>query len=191
MEGNPPQLLADLAQEPDRLKKTLKVLALITEQIRPLKPIVVGGAALEFYTLGGYTTKDVDLVVADRKRLNQVLRNLGFERTTGRHWYSDLLDLAIEAPDEALAGSEDKITTVVIGGKPVYLIGVEDLIIDRLAAAKYWQGCQEDFNLAVRLLVLHKERIDLKYLKEAAQRELVTDILKKALQKSREYLKKL
>ncbi|WP_088553608.1 hypothetical protein [Calderihabitans maritimus] len=41
MEGNLPQLFADLAQEPDRLKKTLKILALITEHIPPLKPIVV------------------------------------------------------------------------------------------------------------------------------------------------------
>lgn len=191
MESETSGLLAELAREPDRLKKTLKTLALITEQIQPLKPIVVGGAALEFYTLGGYTTKDVDLVIGDRRRLDQVLRDLGFQRTGGRHWYSELLDMAIEAPDEVLAGSEDKIATVTVGGKRVYLIGLEDLIVDRLAAAKYWQSCEEDFNLAVRLLVLHNQRIDLNYLKEAARKEFVEDILNRALQKSQEYLKRL
>ncbi len=99
--------------------------------------------------------------------------------------------MAIEAPDERLAGSLDKITTVTVGGKRVYIIGLEDLTVDRLAAAKYWQSCEEDFHLAVRLLVLHNQRIDLNYLKEAAQKELVDDILNKALRKSREYLKKL
>ena len=48
------------------------------------------------------------------------------------------LDVAIEIPDDVLAGSEEKITQVEIEGLNVYIIGVEDLIIDRGNAYVHW-----------------------------------------------------
>jgi len=185
------KLLDELAEEPDKLRRTLKTVAILTELLAPVKPVVVGGAALEFYTLGGYATRDVDLVVVNRKLLDAALNKLGFQRTTGRHWYSERLDMAIEAPGEVLAGSEDKITTATVDNRKVYIIGVEDLIVDRLAAAKFWQGCEEDFNLSVRLLILHGRNIDYGYLEEAAQKEQVEDILERATRESRVRLNRL
>ncbi|MGB9849686.1 MAG: hypothetical protein ACPLSY_07660 [Moorellaceae bacterium] len=57
---------------------------------------MVGGRALEFYTLGGYATKDIDLVVNGREHAKRVLEEMGFLRRPGeRHWYNEDLDLAI------------------------------------------------------------------------------------------------
>lgn len=43
-------------------------------------PILVGGNALELYTLGGYSTSDVDLVCSDRKLAGEILEMLGFKK---------------------------------------------------------------------------------------------------------------
>ncbi|MEW8959180.1 MAG: UbiD family decarboxylase, partial [Moorella sp. (in: firmicutes)] len=159
--------LESLKQEKDQLKKALGVLAVLTAALKPLgiKPILVGGRALEFYTLGGYATKDMDLVINGREQARAVLARMGFLHRPGeRHWYHEELDLALEIPDEYLAGSLDKLTTVEINGLEVYIIGVEDLIIDRLAAAKFWKS-PADARWAAKLLALHREEIDMEYLR--------------------------
>ena len=72
--------LESLKQEKDQLKKALGVLAVLTAALKPLgiKPILVGGRALEFYTLGGYATKDMDLVINGREQARAVLARMGF-----------------------------------------------------------------------------------------------------------------
>jgi len=57
--------------------------ALESENIRP---IVVGGFAVEFYTLGSYATHDIDLVILEHEKANQIFQQLGFVKE-GRHWY--------------------------------------------------------------------------------------------------------
>jgi len=57
--------LQALEQEKDPLKKSLLFLGILTEAIKSegIKPVLVGGRALEFYTLGGYATKDIDVAI--------------------------------------------------------------------------------------------------------------------------------
>ena len=66
-------ILNALKKENDPLRKALRVIAVLTEDLEPegIRPILVGGVALEFYTLGGYATKDIDLVVSDRSWLSR------------------------------------------------------------------------------------------------------------------------
>lgn len=66
----------------------------LTRQVKPygLEPIVVGGHALEFYTLGDYATADIDLVCPERAIVGQILEQAGFHRE-GRHWYRPDLGL--------------------------------------------------------------------------------------------------
>ena len=179
-------ILNALKKENDPLRKALGVVALLTKALEPegIRPILVGGVALEFYTLGGYATKDIDLVVSDREKVKMVLENLGFMHRMGeKHWYSTELDVAIKIPDEVLAGSPEKLTVLEIDGKNVYIIGTEDLIIDRLSAAKFWQS-PSDFEWAVKIIALHAEDMDFNYLKKAAKEHDVEDILKEALKES-------
>ena len=156
----------------DPLRRRLYVCALVAAalpQAKKLPYVVVGGNALEFYTLGAYATVDVDLVSARRTEIGDLLENWGFDRTD-RHWHRADLDIAIEIPDDVLAGSEDKVTQVEIEALTVYIIGVEDLIIDRLNAYVHWRST-DDGNWAQELMVLYQQDIDWAYLKTRAQAE--------------------
>lgn len=182
--------LNSLKREKNPLRRALGVLAVLTEALKPqgIKPILVGGRALEFYTLGGYATKDIDLVVSGRERVKPVLEEMGFSRRFGkRHWYHEELDVAIEIPDEILVGSSEKIVTVEIDGMEVLVIGIEDLAIDRLAAAKFWES-RADAQWAAKLLALHMNDIDLEYLKKAARERHVEDVLAEALKQAEAYI---
>jgi predicted nucleotidyltransferase len=179
-----------LASEKDPLKKSLTLLAILTEALKAydIRPILVGGRALEFYTLGGYATRDIDLVTSGRTQVSMVLQEMGFLKRPGeRHWYHEDLDLALEIPDDTLAGDIDKLTTLEIDGMECSIIGVEDLVVDRLAAAKFWKSAS-DAQWAARLMALHVDEIDPNYLRHAAKKAEVEDFLEKAWQQSQAYL---
>ena len=57
--------LLKIEQFKDPLKEKLYALSILTEALKDidLKPILIGGTALEFYSLGGYATKDVDIAL--------------------------------------------------------------------------------------------------------------------------------
>ncbi len=157
----------------DPAKRRLYVVGLLTRLLEPAGtlPVVVGGAAVEFYTLGAYATLDVDLVIPDRQALAQALQVLGFQRRLGeRHWYHEELDLAIEAPDERLAGSLAKVVQVQVDDVRVHVIGIEDLILDRLRAFVHWRSTA-DGEWAARLWEVHRQRIDTAYLEAEARQE--------------------
>lgn len=163
-------------------KRRLYVLAVITRALEPrgVVPVLVGGCAVEFYTLGGYATQDIDVVVSGRDEFDEVVRDLGFCRGPGRrHWYSEELDVAIEAPDTVLAGSLERVAVVEVDGFDLHVIGLEDLILDRLRAFAHWKSSADE-EWAGRLIALHESEIDWGYLKGQAQLEGLADALETA-----------
>lgn len=135
-----------------------------------IKPIVVGGFAVEFYTLGSYTTHDIDLVILEHQKADQIFEQLGFVKE-GRHWYHSEADVAIESPASILKDADlSKVTEIDVEGYKIYLIGVEDLILDRLRAGVYWKST-EDVESAKDLLINCREQIDWEYLKNQAHKE--------------------
>lgn len=172
-----------LCSEPDRLRRKMRFVGLLSRLLEPegVVPILVGGTALEFYTFGEYSTADVDLVLSGREEAARALEMLGFQRE-GRHWYSCDLDLAVEIPDNVLAGALEKTVTVSVEGEKVRVIGPEDLVVDRLTAAKFWKA-RTDLDWAAAVLLLHQDRIDPEYLEQAATREGVSDFLVQAMKK--------
>ncbi len=131
-----------LSLEPlaDTLERRLSFVGLLSRGVESLgwpAPVVVGGHAVEFYTAGGYTTVDIDLA-GDSEPVAQVLDAWGFERE-GRHFYDDALGLVVEIPGSSLAPEEmAHAVTLHIGAVTAHIIGIEDLVIDRLAACKHW-----------------------------------------------------
>ena len=177
-ETNPRTQLEYAKKIEDPLRRRLYVCALVTTALPHsdgLPYVVVGGNAQEFYTLGDYTTADVDLVSTRRSEIGNILESWGFNRM-GRHWYHADLDVAIEVPDDVLAGSEEKITQVEIEGLNVYIIGVEDLIIDRVNAYVHWRSI-DDGDWAKELMALYRDEIDWNYLVTSAQTEELLDAL--------------
>ncbi|MFW5906567.1 MAG: DUF6036 family nucleotidyltransferase, partial [Desulfobia sp.] len=72
-----------------------------------------------------------------------------------------------------LAGSRDKLTEVEVpGGRRVYFIGIEDIIIDRLNRFKHWQ-VTTDREWILGMMVFNYNEIDWDYLLEKAAQEKV------------------
>lgn len=160
----------------DPLDRRMWVLAIITECLVPsgLKPVLVGGAAVEFYTSGGYTTFDMDLIV-DTQALDPVMAELGFAKQ-GRHWVREDIAMVIEAPGNSLGPESDRVLEVQMDDLRVYVLGIEDLILDRLNAFVHWES-KEDGRWAAHLIAENREQIDWDYLRRRA----VEDKVDKAL----------
>jgi hypothetical protein len=139
---------------------------LLEERGRPA-PVVIGGLALSYYSREVYFTADIDLACADRDSLGVVLGELGFSRR-GRYWIHESLDIAVEAPATTLAGEDAPCETVELdGGLHCVLIGLEDLIVDRLNACKHWKS-EGDCEAAELLIVRYRDDLDWDYLERKA-----------------------
>ena len=69
-----------LADQPDPLRRKFIALGLLTERLTPtgLTPVLVGGTAVEYYTAGGYASKDIDLALPTSDSVNEAFEELGF-----------------------------------------------------------------------------------------------------------------
>lgn len=166
-----------LKSQTEGLPRRLLLVALLNRELKKkgLKAIIVGGQAVEFYTAGGYATRDIDLVSAGYEELGDVLERWGFVRA-GRHWVSEELDISVEVPGSHLDGDISKVTEVDINGVYAYIIGIEDIIIDRLKAFVHWQS-EDDGQWAKELFALNREDIDQDYLLKRAGEEGVREAL--------------
>lgn len=156
----------------NQLKKQLYIVAMLTKMLNKynIKPVVVGGLAVEFYTAGGYNTGDIDLVFPDNKLLGEILEKIGYKKE-GRHWINMELDSYIESPSSKLKPEETKnIVELDIEGLQVYLIGVEDLIIDRLNSYVFWK-CTDDGYWVKELIFMHNKKINWEYLNGRSKEE--------------------
>lgn len=178
--------LADfLASLPGTLEKRLAFIGLLTRACvgrgwQP--PVIVGGQAVEFYSAGGYATVDIDLVSASEP-LDEILPGWGFERH-GRHWVRADLGLIVEAPGSRLApGQRNRLTEVEVAGTSAYVLGLEDVIVDRLAACVHWSS-NNDCRWAAVLLGAHIAALDLDYLRAQAREAEVTARLEQLLKET-------
>jgi predicted nucleotidyltransferase len=159
--------LNELVKEPDPARRRITALAILSERLRMdnLEPILVGGAAVEFYTAGGYATKDVDLALPHGPVVDAAFADLGFVKE-GRYWYREDLDVLFEAPAKAgLPGETAPRKRIEVDGMEVVILGIEDLIIDRLRVWVHGQS-DEDGRWARRLVLLYSEELDWAYLDE-------------------------
>lgn len=153
-------------------KRRLYLIGLLTKKLEPekVRPIIVGGCALEFYTTGGYNTADIDIICPSSELLDSILSKWGFKKE-GRHWINSGLDMYIESPGSVLKGADpSKVTRVRIEDVDVYLIGIEDLIINRLNATVHWHS-SDDRYWVKELIYIHRNRIDMDYLRKRAGEE--------------------
>lgn len=160
------------------LERRLLFVALLTKELEPkgIRPILVGGNAVEFYTAGGYATAGIDLV-APTEPIDSVLISWGFKKD-GRFWFDDALGIAVEAPGSALAGDLGHILAVDINDLTCYVIGIEDIVVDRLNAAVHWKS-EDDRFWAKELLEIHQATIDWPYLERRSRAEGTEALLKR------------
>lgn len=165
-------LLADLE---DTLTRRLAFVGLLTRAYGALgwpAPIVVGGNAVEFYTMGDYPTQDIDLVGASEP-FDEVLAGWGFAKQ-GRHWYDNELGLVVESPGARLTPDErDHVISVEVGPVSAYVLGIEDLIVDRLAACVHWADAESCRWASV--LIKCADELDAEYLSRRCREEQLAD----------------
>lgn len=131
------------------------------------KPILVGGSAVELYTRGMAKSIDLD-IIADRTVIAPLLLKQGFKQE-GRHFYKGRID--IEIPSDIF---KERSIIVKYRGKKIRIVSVEDLIIDRLCACKFWESVY-DCEQAQMLIRAYKNRLDRQYLNERAMQETLPD----------------
>ncbi len=153
----------------------VKVAAAIAQALRTVEqdPVLVGGAAVEFYTEGGYATKDIDMLASGGPDLWKVMEMLGFKRR-GKDYINESLELYVEFPGDFLAGDERN-DILDVNGIPLRIISIEDLVVDRLCAYKFWKSAIDGVSV---LLLLESGRCDLNYLSAQARKKDVLDALK-------------
>lgn len=163
-------------------EKSIQIAAIISEALRQINQdaVLVGGAAVEFYTQGAYSTSDIDMIAEGGPDLIKTMEDLGFEKL-GKDFIHQKLNIYIEFPGKNLKNNEESIR-IKVKDKILQVISVEDLIVDRLCAFKFWKIAIEGLNV---LLLLENNDINEKRLRDRAHEEKVEDALK-GLSKIRE-----
>lgn len=153
----------------DKLSTMLATASIITTLMEPIHrkdayPIVVGGLAVEIYTQGDYTTRDIDFVTSSSIALREILPKIGFKRE-GRIYYHEAIEIVIDVVDNALEGSYEKLVMLQLDQERyVYVISMEDIILDRLRGFE-----NSDSNeWGLRLLASNFDSVDLEYIKAEA-----------------------
>jgi hypothetical protein len=104
------------------------------------RPVLVGGAAVEFYTAGEVVSGDFDVVTSAQEDLERALIGRGFVRPSGigallRGVHHPGLGIGVEVVSEALfdgASDTSRVVLVRIGKSEVAFPPIEDLIADRM-----------------------------------------------------------
>ena len=143
------------------------------------RPILVGGAAVEFYSMGFITTGDFDLCSPAQHALEEEFQHHGFVRPSGpgratRGWIHPDLGLGFEVVgDMPLDGAVTREHIALVedfeNSPPFAIISVEDLIADRMG--QYASGtAREMLGQAKTLLRLHPDA-DMDYLEHRVRYE--------------------
>jgi len=173
-------LIPQLKREPNPQKMKMLLVGYITDRLEKASQsvLLVGGQAVETYTGGQFLTGDIDITTTDPKATEKILASLGFERI-GMIWLSKDLGVAIQIVGLLTTGSLERTLTILAGPYDVRVIGVEDLIVDRLAHAKSWKS-PGDMEKAKVLYANFKKQIDQNYLRETSKKRGVNDFLAQA-----------
>jgi len=140
----------------------LQSLAPTTEE----SPVLVGGGAVELYSGGAYRTGDLDFVGRLGEEGERQLEAAGFRRR-GRHWIHEEHQIFLEFPSDHLQEGESA-AIIKVGEYSVVVIGLEELIVDRLAAWRFWSSEIDAVN-AVRLIQGSAADLDPARLREIAE----------------------
>jgi hypothetical protein len=172
-------ILKRLDGELDVLKKKLILIGYLFEELSKsgVMSCLVGGEAVELYTAGQFVTGDIDITVSDRSVATKLLQRVGFERE-GMIWLNEKLKIAVQVVATHPSHAE-KIRVIQVEGYAIRVVGVEDLIVDRLVAAKYWRSNPGmDTEQATVLYQNFRQSIDTVYLERRVGEENIEDIFK-------------
>ena len=166
--------ISRVRKEPNELRKKMLLLGYVTSKLEKKKQSIflVGGHAVETYTAGQFLTGDIDVTTSDSATTQKVLKSLGFEEI-GMIWLNKPLGIAFH-----IVGyfPPERSRTIRVGPYKARIVGVEELILDRLSAAKFW-NIPADYEKAKVLYDNFEKQLDKDYLREIAKKKKVDDLL--------------
>jgi len=166
--------ISRVRKEPNELRKKMLLLGYVTSKLEKKKQSIflVGGQAVETYTAGQFLTGDIDVTTSDSATTQKVLKSLGFEEI-GMIWLNKPLGIAFH-----IVGyfPPERSRTIRVGPYKARIVGVEELILDRLSAAKFW-NIPADYEKAKVLYDNFEKQLDKDYLREIAKKKKVDDLL--------------
>ncbi|NCB45312.1 MAG: hypothetical protein EOM59_22195 [Clostridia bacterium] len=169
------------------IEKKIFFLAWLNEKLKAAGsctlPILVGGSAVQLHTGGNYMSIDMDIYLDDIYPVIGLLEEQGFIKT-GRHYFSAEYDILAEF---VCGPIPEKISKIEYNGQTVLISSPEEMLIDRLTAAKWWK-IPKDLEWA-RVIISLKSGLDMDYLHKRAAEEDIEDYLEMALQKNDEITK--
>jgi len=175
--------LEEIAAEQSDFKRKMMFLAWLTVKMQDkgINFTVVGGEAAELYTFGKYESAAIDIVSSGSISLRETLREIGF-KNQGKDWWSDSLRIFLEIVSSSFTGDETRVKGMDLGrGISVRVIGIEDLILDRLASCEFWKF-KADCEIAIDLLARYRTEIDMDYLTVKAKTDKVSSKLQELLE---------
>ena len=129
-------------------------------------------------------TKDIDFIAKDDFQIAKIMTSLGFSIGEGYTWFHPDTSVVVEFPKPPLLGDISRVTEVKTEYGVAEIIGVEDIILDRLKGREFWQDNNE---IPEMMIYSHYESIDFVYLRKQAEYELVSDVLEKAIADVEDY----
>lgn len=168
--GSIKKLLKKAATEQKKILKQLYVAAAISSAFEKegVQAVLVGGTVVEYYTAGGYTTADIDMILPplEKQKIETVMKRLGFERFEDyRHWIHPQIRIPIEFPPGPLQVGHllvQEVNEIEIEKIKLKILRVEDILLDRLVAAQEWKDQQAQVQ-AEMLMYAHYTDIDWSY----------------------------
>jgi predicted nucleotidyltransferase len=154
----------------DKLERQIYVAAVISSAFekKGIQIVLVGGAVVEYYTAGGYTTADIDMILPplEKQEIETVMKKLGFERFEDyRHWLHPHIPVPVEFPPGPLQVGHlliQEVNEIEVEKIKLKILKVEDILLDRLIMAQEWKDLQAQIQ-AEMLMYAHYTEIDWPY----------------------------
>jgi hypothetical protein len=166
--------LPDLLAQPEGPSRTAALAAWVQSLYRQHPPVLVGGGAVELYSGGAYVTGDLDFAGEVPSEVASRLREAGFARQ-GRHWVHEAGQVFLEFPSSALEPDE-RAERLTVGEVTVLVLGLEEVVVDRLAAWKHWRSEIDGIN-ALQVWRAREPELDRARLERLARKRHVADSL--------------
>lgn len=163
----------------------LRVFAAVSETMEATgfqRPVLVGGAAVEFYSGSAIVTGDFDIVTARQDVFEAALGKHGFVKPGGvgkmtRGWVHPELGLGFEVVGTSLLDGKadrDRVQMIEVTKTDQFaVIAVEDLIADRMG--QYHSGSADDMLAQAKALFSLYPTDDIMYLERRIREETAND----------------
>ncbi|WP_146030426.1 MULTISPECIES: hypothetical protein [Thalassospira] len=149
-----------------------------------MRPVIVGGAAVELYTQGAIVSGDIDVVTPWQESFEKALEQVGFARSVGfgafaRGFQHVELGFGVEVVGRQLMeGHADQDRVLIVDleeGTNVSFLSIEDLIADRMGQYNAPPSMRHDMLMQAAELLKLAENVDKSYLDQRINDETARD----------------